>query len=191
MQPPDSNTMRQVEDECPLPLTRPARRRRPSVRGFSLRPTEAIGFTIPQLLLGAAPGSIGETFRLGIIIAGVLLILTKVSSWRIPITYLATVLVLSAIGNVFMPGYIAPPVYQVLAGGLLYGAFFMATDPVSSPYTNAGKVIYGCGLGLLTVLIRSFSGYTEGVMFSIILMNAFGPLIDSYVLDKKYKPLSS
>lgn len=147
-------------------------------------------FTIKDLLLGAAPGSVGETFRLGIIIAGILLIVTKVSSWRIPVTYIATVLIISAIGHLLIPNSIASPTYQLLTGGLLYGAFFMATDPVSSPYTNMGKIIFGIGLGILTVLIRSFSGYTEGVMFSIILMNAFAPLIDSTVLDSKFKPLS-
>lgn len=147
-------------------------------------------FSIKDLLLGAAPGSIGETFRLGIIIAGIFLIVTKISSWRIPVTYITTVLVLSALGHAFMPESIASPINQILTGGLLYGAFFMATDPVSSPYTNVGKIVFGMGLGLLTVLIRSFSGYTEGVMFSIILMNAVGPLIDSYVLDSKFKPLS-
>ena len=148
-----------------------------------------MGYSMGQLLMGAAPGSMGETFRLGIIIAGVLLILLKVSSWRIPVTFISTVLILSAIGHMIYPDAIAAPVYQILTGGLLYGAFFMATDPVSSPYTNTGKIVFGLGLGLLTVLIRSFSGYTEGVMFSIILMNAFGPLIDSYVLEAKYKPL--
>ncbi len=155
-----------------------------------LKNGEALPFSIWELLTGAVPGSMGETFRLGIIIAGVLLILSKISSWRIPVTYLSTVLVLSAIGHMIMPETITAPVYQVLAGGLLYGAFFMATDPVSSPYTDTGKIVYGIGLGLLTVLIRSFSGYTEGVMFSIILMNAFGPLIDSYVLDAKFKSMS-
>lgn len=141
-----------------------------------------------QLLMGAAPGSMGETFRLGLILGGVFLMLIKVSSWRIPVSYIGTVLALSSVGHMIMPETIASPAYQVLTGGLLLGAFFMATDPVSSTYTNAGKVIFGVGLGLFTVLIRSFSGYTEGVMFSIILMNAFGPLIDSYVLDRKYKP---
>lgn len=155
-----------------------------------LKAGEPMVYSIGQLLMGAAPGSMGETFRLGIIIAGIFLILTKVSSWRIPVTYISTVLVLSALGHMFFPANVAAPIYQVLAGGLLYGAFFMATDPVSSPYTNRGKIVFGLGLGLLTVLIRSFSGYTEGVMFSIILMNAFGPLIDSYVLDATYKPLS-
>ncbi len=155
-----------------------------------LKSGEPMAYTVWQLLTGAAPGSMGETFRLGIIIAGVLLILSKVSSWRIPVTYISTVLVLSAIGHLLMPETIAAPVYQVLTGGLLYGAFFMATDPVSSCYTNGGKIIFGLGLGILTILIRSFSGYTEGVMFSIILMNAFSPLIDSYVLDRKFKPMS-
>lgn len=155
-----------------------------------LKAGEPLAYSIRELLLGAVPGSMGETFRLGIIIAGIFLIVSKVSSWRIPVTYISTVLVLSAIGHAIMPGTITEPLYQVLTGGLLYGAFFMATDPVSSPYTNWGKIIFGVGLGLLTVLIRSFSGYTEGVMFSIILMNAIGPLIDSTVLDSKFKPLS-
>ncbi len=154
-----------------------------------LKAGEPMAYSMGQLLMGAAPGSMGETFRLGIIIAGVLLILLKVSSWRIPVTFISTVLILSAVGHMIYPEAIAAPVYQILTGGLLYGAFFMATDPVSSPYTNTGKIVFGLGLGLLTILIRSFSGYTEGVMFSIILMNAFGPLIDSYVLDSKYKPL--
>lgn len=155
-----------------------------------LKTGQPLLFSVKDLLLGAAPGSVGETFRIGIIIAGIWLIATKVSSWRIPVTYIATVVAVSAIGHLVAPDSIASPLYQLLTGGLLYGAFFMATDPVSSPYTNMGKIIFGVGLGILTVLIRSFSGYTEGVMFSIILMNAFAPLIDSTVLDKKFKPLS-
>jgi len=154
-----------------------------------LKAGEPMVYSTWQLLMGAAPGSMGETFRLGLIIGGIFLMLTKVSSWRIPASYIGTVLALSSIGHVLMPETISAPIYQILTGGLLFGAFFMATDPVSSTYTKSGKVIFGIGLGLLTVLIRSFSGYTEGVMFSIILMNAFGPLIDSYVLDRKYKPL--
>jgi len=155
-----------------------------------LKAGEPMLFSVRELLLGAVPGTIGETFRLGIIIAGILLIITKISSWRIPVTYLATVVILAAIGHALMPEAVYAPINQILTGGLLYGAFFMATDPVSSPYTNKGKIIFGIGLGVLTVMIRSFSGYTEGVMFSIILMNAFGPLIDSTVLDAKFKPLS-
>lgn len=155
-----------------------------------LKAGEPLPYDLWDLLVGAAPGSMGETFRIGIILAGIWLIGTRVASWRIPTAYLATVLILSSIGYLVFPGQVASPVYQVLTGGLLYGAFFMATDPVSSPFTNEGKIIYGIGLGILTVLIRSFSGFTEGVMFSIILMNAFGPLIDSYIVDHKFKPIA-
>jgi Na+-transporting NADH:ubiquinone oxidoreductase subunit B/electron transport complex protein RnfD len=114
---------------------------------------------------------------------------TRVGNWRIPITYLGTVFVISLIGNRFMPMQIAPPQFQILAGGLLYGAMFMATDPVTSPYTKTGKFIFGIAAGIFTVLIRAFSGFTEGVMFSIVLMNGFTPLIDHIVVTSKYRPV--
>lgn len=150
---------------------------------------EVLPYSIMDLLMGSAPGSMGETFRLGIIIGGIFLLVTKIANWRIPVAYLGTVFVLTSIGQFIFPGQINGPVLSLLTGGLLFGAFFMATDPVSSPYTPTGKIIYGIGLGFFTVLIRSFSGYTEGVMFSIILMNAFGPLIDTFIVQKKYKPI--
>lgn len=142
-----------------------------------------------DLLFGRVAGSMGEIFRIGIIFGGLFLIYTKVSNWRIPTAYLGTVLIVSLAGSHFLPAKIAPPLFQLLSGGLLLGAFFMATDPVTSPYTMMGKYIFGCGCGILTVLIRSFSGYVEGVMFSIILMNAFSPLIDQIVLKIKYRPV--
>lgn len=148
-----------------------------------------LGYSPLDLLLGGAPGSMGETFRLGIIIGGVFLIVTKVADWRTPVSYLGTVAVIAAIGNQFLPKIIAPPLLQLLTGGLLFGAFFMATDPVSSAYTKKGKWIQGICLGLLTVLIRSFTGYVEGTMFSIIIMNAVTPLIDTLVVQSKYKPI--
>ena len=140
-----------------------------------------------DLLFGKVAGSMGEVFRIGIIAGGAILILSKVANWRIPLSYLASVFVFGFIGNLLAPEAIGPPVFQLLSGGLLYGAFFMATDPVTSPYNNAAKYIFGVMCGLLTVLIRSFSGYTEGVMFSIIFMNALTPLIDHFVLKAKYK----
>jgi Na+-transporting NADH:ubiquinone oxidoreductase subunit B/electron transport complex protein RnfD len=145
--------------------------------------------SLTHLLLGLAPGSMGETFRIGIILGGFYLMLTRVANWRIPITYLATVFFVSLIGNRFMPQQIAPPQFQLLAGGLLYGAMFMATDPVTSPYTKTGKFIFGITAGIFTVLIRAFSGFTEGVMFSIVLMNGFTPLIDHLVITSKYRPV--
>ncbi|MDD5686550.1 MAG: RnfABCDGE type electron transport complex subunit D [Elusimicrobia bacterium] len=142
-----------------------------------------------DLLLGKTAGSIGETFRIGLIFGGIFLILTKISNWRIPFSYLASVLIMSLIGSHFIPEKIAPPLFQLLSGGLLFGALFMATDPVTSPFTKEGKYIFGLLCGLLTVIIRSFSGYVEGVMFSIILMNTFTPLIDSTIIGFKYRNL--
>lgn len=140
-----------------------------------------------DLLLGMVAGSMGELFRLGIILGGLFLMASKVSNWRIPLSYLGSVFFLTLVGNLILPSQVAPPVFQLLAGGLLFGAMFMATDPVTSPFTKGGKYAYGVLCGLLTVLIRSFSGYTEGVMFSIILANALTPLIDHIILSIKYR----
>lgn len=140
-----------------------------------------------DLLLGLHGGSMGELFRIGVIAGGLFLMASKVANWRVPVTYLGTVAVFAFIGNRVAPASIAPPVFQLLSGGLLYGAFFMATDPVTSPSTRAGKLVFGVLCGILTIIIRSFSGYTEGVMFSIIFMNALSPLIDHLVLKRKYR----
>ena len=120
-----------------------------------------------------------------------ILIFTRVSNWRIPVCYIGSVFFFALIGNRLLPERIAPPVFQVLTGGLLFGALFMATDPVTSPFTRAGKFTFGILCGALTVLIRSFSGYVEGVMFSIVIMNAFTPLIDHIVLMFKYRPVKT
>jgi len=140
-----------------------------------------------DLLLGSTAGCMGEIFRLGLIIGGIFLILTKISNWRIPVFYLGTVFILSFFGNLLIPEQVAPPLFQILTGGLLLGAFFMASDPVTSPYTKIGKIIYGILCGLLTVLIRSFSGYLEGVMFSIVIMNGFSPLLDNIIVNLKFR----
>ncbi|MBN1686293.1 MAG: RnfABCDGE type electron transport complex subunit D [Spirochaetales bacterium] len=140
-----------------------------------------------DLLMGSVAGSIGEVFRIGIIAGGIFLMLTKVANWRIPVSYLASVALFSWIGNLIAPDLVAPPLFQLLAGGLLFGAMFMATDPVTSPFNHESKFIFGGLCGLVTVVIRSFSGYTEGVMFSIIFMNALTPLIDHFVLKVKYR----
>lgn len=142
---------------------------------------------VMQMLLGITPGSLGETFRLGLMAGGVFLLVTRVSSWRVVIPYLVSVAVFAFLGHAVAPVRIAPPVFQLLSGGLMLGAFFMASDPVTSPFTRAGKYIFGTLCGLLTVLIRGFSGYMEGVMFSIVILNGFTPLIDVIVLKIKYR----
>jgi RnfABCDGE-type electron transport complex D subunit len=148
---------------------------------------ERILANIAELFWGNIPGCLGETFKLAIILGGLFLILTRISNWRIPLAYLLSVVIFSFLGNHFNPGKFAPPLFQIFSGGLLFGAMFMVTDPVTSPFTRAGKWIGGVLLGFLTVLIRSLSGYVEGVMFSILLMNAFAPLIDHIVLGIRYK----
>jgi Na+-transporting NADH:ubiquinone oxidoreductase subunit B/electron transport complex protein RnfD len=153
--------------------------------------TEGVMTPLSDLLFGQAAGSIGETCRIAIILGGLFLLFTKAGNWRTTVSYLGSVFVFAAIGNRFLPNDIAPPVFQILTGGLLFGAFFMSTDPVTSPFTTTGKYISGIMCGLLTVLIRSFTGYVEGVMFSIVIMNALAPLIDHIVLSFRYRPVKT
>ncbi len=140
-----------------------------------------------NLLLGQNAGCIGETFRIGIIAGGLFLILTKIVDWRLPLAYLVTVFIFPLFSNRLLHTGFALAPFQILSGGLLLGAFFMATDPVTSPFTKPGRWIAGVLLGILTVLIRGLSGYVEGVMFGILLVNVFTPLIDTIVLKVRYK----
>ena len=123
------------------------------------------------LLLGNHGGVLGETFAITILIGGIYLIATKVISPVIPVTYLATVAVLSLVAG-------RDPIVQLLSGGLMLGAFFMATDYVTSPTTNKGKIIFGLGLGIITCAIRFLGTMNEGVSFAILLMNLLVPYIE-------------
>jgi RnfABCDGE-type electron transport complex D subunit len=140
-----------------------------------------------NLLFGQSPGCIGETFRIGIILGGLFLIVMRIVDWRVPLAYLATVFAFPYLSNHLLHTQFTFGLFQILSGGLLLGAFFMATDPVTGPFTKSGRWIAGLLLGVLTVLIRSLSGYVEGVMFSILLVNAFTPLIDTVVLKIRYR----
>ncbi|MDP2913149.1 MAG: RnfABCDGE type electron transport complex subunit D [Candidatus Omnitrophota bacterium] len=148
---------------------------------------QVVMMSCKDLLFGQGAGSLGETFRAAIILGGIFLIVLKIVDWRIPLSYLGTVFAFPAICNHLFHTQFAPPLFQILSGGLLLGAFFMATDPVTSPFTKPGRWIAGILLGILTVLIRGLSGYVEGVMFSILLVNAFSPLIDTIVLKARYR----
>jgi electron transport complex protein RnfD len=123
------------------------------------------------LLLGNHGGVLGETCAITLLIGGVYLIVTKVISPMIPVTYLATVAVLSLCFGL-------DPIVQLLSGGLMLGAFFMATDYVTSPTTQKGKLVFGIGLGLITMMIRRFGTMNEGVSFAILLMNLLVPYIE-------------
>lgn len=132
-----------------------------------------------QLFIGNISGSLGETSALALIIGAAFLLAFKIIDWRIPLGYLGTVLLLTVIRG-------QDPLFHLLAGGLLLGAFFMATDYVTTPVTPAGRLIFGIGCGLLTVLIRSFGGYPEGVCYSILIMNATTPLLDRFTVPKRF-----
>lgn len=139
------------------------------------------------LFFGNSMGCIGETFRVGLLLGGLFLVFTKVVDWRISFAYLASAAMTPLISNHLFHTEFAPPVFQILSGGLIFGAFFMSTDPVTSPFTKGGRWIAGILLGVLTVMIRGLSGYVEGVMFSILLVNAFTPFIDTLVLKARYR----
>lgn len=132
--------------------------------------------TLMDMFFGKIPGCIGETSAICLIIGGVYLIYKKIISWRIPVAYIGTVAIISLLTEGSMTGMM----YHLFAGGLMLGAFFMATDYATCCITPRGKIIYGIGAGLFTMLIRKLGGYPEGVSYSILLMNLFAPLIDKY-----------
>jgi len=136
--------------------------------------------------LGREAGSLGETSALALLIGGIYLLARHTITWHIPFSYLVTVVLLAAIFNGIDPEHYAPPLFHLLAGGLILCAFFMATDPVSSPVTPRGQIVFGTGCGLLTWCIRTFGGYPEGAMFAVVLMNCAVPLIDHYCRPRVY-----
>lgn len=141
--------------------------------------TMSKGALYKALFLGNVAGSAGETSALLILIGGALLLAFGIIKWQVPVFYIGTVFVLS-----FLMG--EDPVFHILAGGLMLGAFFMATDYVTSPLTTKGKIMFAVGAGVLVVLIRILGNMPEGVAYSILLMNAFTPLIDRYARPKPY-----
>ncbi len=142
--------------------------------------------TMPSLLdlfLGNHGGAIGETCALALLIGGIYLLVRRVITWHIPVLYIATVFVFS----LFMEGFDAvAALSMILSGGLFIGAFFMATDYTTSPYTSWGKVIFAVGAGLLTCLIRYFGSYPEGVSFAILFMNILNPYICKWTKRKVF-----
>ncbi len=142
-----------------------------------------------HLVLGSIPGCIGETSGLMILCGGIFLLMTKVANWRTVASILVSAAVLETILNAVNPDQYAPAMWHIFAGGMLFGAFFMATDPVSSPSTNEGKWVYGILIGAITILIRNFSGYVEGMMFAILLGNIAAPIIDEMVFSVRLRLL--
>jgi electron transport complex protein RnfD len=138
--------------------------------------TGSAALSLPSLMdafIGNIGGCIGETSALALLVGGGILLFKGIISWRIPVTYIATVAVMSAIF-----GRSGGPLFEIMTGGLMLGAFFMATDYTTSPMTPKGQFIFAFGCGLLTSLIRTYGGYPEGVSYSILIMNTAVPIID-------------
>ena len=139
-------------------------------------------FTPPgylDLFLGNIPGCLGETCKVALLAGALLLIILKVVDWRTPVSFLAAMAALSALLG-------RNPAFDLLSGGAVLGAFFMATDMVTSPTTKAGRWIFGASCGLLSVLIRAYGGFPEGVCYAILFMNALNPLIEQYVRPRRF-----
>ncbi|MDD2963286.1 MAG: RnfABCDGE type electron transport complex subunit D [Bacteroidales bacterium] len=139
-----------------------------------------------NLLLGNMGGSIGEVSALAIIIGGLYMLVKKIISWHIPVAFIGSVLVFAAILNLVNPALYVNPLFHLVTGGLMLGAIYMATDMVTSPMSALSMIIYGVGCGILTVLIRVFGAYPEGVSFAILIMNALTPILNKYIKPKRF-----
>ena len=142
--------------------------------------------TLQQMLFGIETGSIGEMSAIAILLGLIYMIWKKVITWHIPISILITVALFTGVLYIINPIELYNPIIHLASGGLMLGACFMATDYVTSPMTKKGMIIYGVGIGFITMAIRLWGAYPEGVSFAILLMNAFTPLINSYTSPKRF-----
>lgn len=142
--------------------------------------------TTVQMILGKMGGSIGEVAAFALIIGFIYLLYKKIITWHIPVSIIGTVAIFTSILYLQNPEANASPVFHLLSGGLLLGAIYMATDYVTSPMNPKAMIIYGCGIGVLTVIIRVWGAYPEGVSFAILIMNAFVPLMNAYIKPKRF-----
>lgn len=155
-------------------------------RGVDLLHSLPGRFDLAGAALGSRAGSLGETPALLILLGGLFLIARRVITWHAPVAMLLGVALPALVAHAVDPARFLAVWPHLLSGGLMLGAFFIATDPVTSPNTGAGQFVFGLGCGLLTWLIRSFGGYPEGVAFAVLLMNAATPVIDRYVKPRIY-----
>lgn len=139
-----------------------------------------------DLLFGQMGGSLGEVSALALLLGCAFMLWKRIITWHIPVSIIATVFAASGLLYLANPQIFVAPVTAVLTGGLLLGACFMATDYVTSPMSSKGQIIYGVSIGLLTVVIRNWGAYPEGMSFAIIIMNAFTPLINTYCKPKRF-----
>lgn len=152
-------------------------------------PVSQISQELPSstdMLLGHMSGSLGEISALFLILGGIYMLYKRVITWHIPVSIIATVAAIAALFWLIDPQTYINPLYHILTGGLMLGAIYMATDMVTSPMTPKGQLIFGAGIGIITISIRFFGAYPEGISFAILIMNAFTPLINNYVKPKRF-----
>jgi electron transport complex protein RnfD len=142
--------------------------------------------SLAHLFWGTTNGSLGETSAIAAIIGGIYLCVRRTAAWQIPAGVIGSAIVLGALAQVVSPDSGWTVWHHICGGSLLFGAFFIATDPVSSPLTPKGRFIFGLGIGALIMLLRIFSGYPEGTMFAVLLMNAITPLINRWTIPKPF-----
>ena len=142
--------------------------------------------TTINMILGNMGGSIGEVSALALLIGFVYMIYKKIITWHIPVSVIGSLAVFTSILWIIDPVSNAGPGFHILSGGLLLGAIFMATDYVTSPMNPKAMIIYGCGIGILTAIIRIWGAYPEGVSFAILIMNAFVPLMNAYIKPGRF-----
>lgn len=142
--------------------------------------------SLTDMLIGNTGGCLGEVCAIAILLGLIYLLVKKIITWHIPVSILVTVAVFSGLMHLANPTTYVAPQYELLSGGLLLGAVFMATDYVTSPMTHKGQLIYGAAIGFLTMVIRTWGAYPEGMSFAILIMNAFTPLINNYCKPKRF-----
>lgn len=155
----------------------------------SSKPISEIMDSLPtnvDMLMGQVGGSLGEVAAICLIIGFAFLLIRRVITWHIPVSIIMTIIVFAGILNWFNPESYPTPLFHILTGGVLLGAIFMATDYVTSPMTHSGMIIYGIGIGIITILIRTFGDYPEGMSFAILIMNIVTPLINTYCKPKRF-----
>jgi electron transport complex protein RnfD len=141
---------------------------------------------LSSLIWGSVNGSLGETSMLACLLGGIYLCFRRAASWEIPAGVLLSVFCIAGVVNLSNLGAAWTVLHELASGSLLFGAFYIATDPVTSPLTSRGKWIYGVGIGAIIMLLRLFSGYPEGVMFAVLLMNAVTPLINRWNIPRPF-----
>jgi len=141
---------------------------------------------ISEMFMGIDGGSLGEVSALLLILGGLYMLWKKVITWEIPISIILTVAIISGLFWLINPEMYVNPLIHLFTGGLMLGAIYMATDMVSSPMNPKGQIIYGVGIGVITISIRMFGAYPEGISFAILIMNAVTPLINTYVKPKRF-----